>query len=328
MKKDIIIRPYQESDAPFLSQIYYHTIHTINAKDYTQEQRDAWAPVSSLNPRPWHEKWQKLNPFVALIDNIPVGFCEFETNGHIDCFYVHHNFQGCGIGKALVKALEKEAVTQKLPRIYAEVSLTAKPFFQAQGFSTIKQQTVEIRGCTLINFVMEKIYPEIRLLSLKDIPQIVKAFSAIGWDKPASLFEGYFEEFQLGERLSWIAFVDNHFAGYVTLKWDSSYAPFRAQSIPEIMDLNVLPNFRNKGIGSKLLTIAEKEAQTQSHIVGLGVGLYAGPDGGYGSAQRLYVERGYIPDGRGITYNYEPCTPGETYALDDDLILWFTKKLC
>ena len=42
------------------------------------------------------------------------------------------------------------------------------------------------------------------------------------------------------------------------------------------------------GVGSMLLDIAEKEAAIKSDVVGIGVGLYAGHDGGYGSAQRLY----------------------------------------
>ena len=113
----------------------------------------------------------------------------------------------------------------------------------------------------------------------------------------------------------------NLLAGYVTLKWESHYLPFKKQVIPEIVDLNVLPAFRNQGIGSKLLDEAERSAFERSNIVGIGVGLY--PD--YGSAQRLYVKRGYIPDGRGVTYKYQPIPPGETVCLDDDLIFWFTK---
>ena len=62
-------------------------------------------------------------------------------------------------------------------------------------------------------------------------------------------------------------------------------------------------------------------------VVGIGVGLYAGEDGGYGAAQRLYIKRGYIPDGQGVTYNYEPTMPGNSYPLDDDLVLWFLKRL-
>ncbi len=168
---------------------------------------------------------------------------------------------------------------------------------------------------------------QIRALIEKDIAVIYDAFNQIGWNKPVSLFEGYLKEQELGARIVWVAHVQDEFAGYVTLKWQSQYPSFKAQNIPEIMDLNVLPSFRKMGIGSLLLDAAEKEALTKSQIIGIGVGLYEGEDGGYGPAQKLYVKRGYIPDGKGLTYNYEPTIPGNSYALDDDLVLWFAKKL-
>ncbi|WP_341808391.1 GNAT family N-acetyltransferase [Wolbachia endosymbiont (group E) of Neria commutata] len=83
------------------------------------------------------------------------------------------------------------------------------------------------------------------------------------------------QEQKLGERVVWTASHNDEFAGYVTLKWCSEYKPFQNKSIPEIMDFNVLPVMRNKGIGSALLEVAEKEAAKKSAIVGLGVGLYA-----------------------------------------------------
>ena len=172
-----------------------------------------------------------------------------------------------------------------------------------------------------------KNHSQIRPLIREDIVVISEAFNQIGWNKPASLFEEYLKEQYAGEQLVWVAHVHEQFAGYITLKWHSSYPFFKEQNIPEIMDLNVLPSFGKKGIGSLLLDTAEKEAATKSQIIGIGVGLYAGEDGGYGPAQRLYVKRRYIPDGKGVTYNYEPTIPGNTYPLDDDLVLWFTKKL-
>ena len=69
--------------------------------------------------------------------------------------------------------------------------------------------------------------------------------------------------------------------------------------------------------------MAEAEAQKRGKYVGLGVGLYVD----YGDAQKLYVKRGYVPDGCGMTYNYEPVKPGSTVWVDDDLVLWFVKKL-
>lgn len=161
----------------------------------------------------------------------------------------------------------------------------------------------------------------------KDIAVISESFNQICWNKPASLFEGYLKEQEAGEQIVWMAHVHEQFAGYITLKWQSQYPSFKAQRIPEIMDLNVLPHYRKMGIGSLLLDKAEKEAVTRREIVGIGFGLYAGADGGYGSAQRLYIKHGYIPDGKGVTYNYELTIPGNSYPLDDDLVLWFTKKL-
>lgn len=162
-----------------------------------------------------------------------------------------------------------------------------------------------------------------RKLTHEDIPQIVSAFSEIGWNKPTSLYEKYLKEQEESERYIWIAFKENRFVGYVTLKWYSDYLPFRDQSIPEISDLNVLPKFRKKGIGSVLLEKAESEAFKKGSTVGIGVGLSAD----YGNALKLYIRRGYVPDGKGVTYKFKSVCFGNIVYLDDDLVLWFEKKV-
>lgn len=158
------VRRYQDGDAKHIASIYYNTIHTVNAKDYTTEQLNAWAPYHDNNGG-WQEKCAKLNPFVAVIEDTIVGFAEFEPDGHIDCFYVHHKFQGAGVGTALMREIEMEAREKLLPRIYAEVSITARPFFESKIFQVIKQQTVQVRGMGLTNFVMEKCLVTCELLS-------------------------------------------------------------------------------------------------------------------------------------------------------------------
>lgn len=164
---------------------------------------------------------------------------------------------------------------------------------------------------------------EIRYLEQQDIPIIVSAFTQIGWSKPASLFQNYLKDHEDKTRFVWVAFDGSQFMGYVTLNLKSEYIYFRGLNIPEINDLNVLPQSRKNGVGSALLDVAEVQAKKINETVGIGVGL--NPD--YGDAQRLYVKRGYVPDGKGVSYLYEPVVWEKEYRVDDDLVLWFLKYL-
>jgi GNAT superfamily N-acetyltransferase len=160
----------------------------------------------------------------------------------------------------------------------------------------------------------------IRNLSKDDIPRIVDAFNKSNWTiKPKELLV----EQNSDKREVWVAYSEENFMGYVTLIWKSLYLNFAKNNIPEICDLNVLPKYRNFGVGSALLDKCEKIAFSKSQVIGIGVGLYAD----YGSAQKIYVKRGYIPDGFGVTYDYKSVIPGQKYQVDDDFVLWFTKEI-
>ncbi|MGW1347161.1 GNAT family N-acetyltransferase [Kribbella sp. NPDC002412] len=161
----------------------------------------------------------------------------------------------------------------------------------------------------------------IRALRDGDPEVISGALSAIGWSNPVSQYEKYLAEQRAGLRNVLVATVDEEYAGYVTIWWESPYQPF--DGIPEIQDFNVLPKFRRRGIGSGLMDAAEALVAERSDTVAIGVGLYAD----YGTAQRMYVRRGYIPDGRGILYKLQPVPPGEMVRNDDDAILMFSKSL-
>ena len=170
---------------------------------------------------------------------------------------------------------------------------------------------------------MQKAISMIRQLEPKDIPEIGRAFQQLGWNKPASQYERYLTEEALGLRDVYIAFVDGEFAGYLTICWQSSYEPFRDEAIPEIVDFNVLPKFRRQGIGTQLMDTSESTIAKVHPIAGIGVGM----DPDYGPAQRLYVLRGYVPDGRGLHYRDHHVTYGEQLTVDDELAIFLTKEL-
>jgi GNAT superfamily N-acetyltransferase len=170
---------------------------------------------------------------------------------------------------------------------------------------------------------MQNTMPLIRLLERNDIPEIAAAFRELEWNKPASQYERYLGQQELGVRHVYVAFVDGQFAGYLTICWESSYKPFLVHSIPEIVDFNVLPKFRRMGIGTQLMDKAEREIARVSSVAGIGVGM----TGDYGAAQKLYVLRGYIPDGRGLHWRDHHVHYHEDITVDDDLALYLTKEL-
>jgi GNAT superfamily N-acetyltransferase len=108
-----------------------------------------------------------------------------------------------------------------------------------------------------------------------------------------------------------------------TVCYASSYAPFRTAGIPEIVDLNVLPQFRRRRVASRLMDAAEDHLGISNDIAGIGVGLYAD----YAAAHLMYPRRGYLPDGRGVAYRGEPVEPGTSVPVDDDLALMMTRRV-
>ncbi|MEH2195199.1 MAG: GNAT family N-acetyltransferase [Nostoc sp.] len=151
----MIIRGYKISDTKEIMKLFYDTIHEINICDYTQEQVDAWA-TKNIDYEVWHKRLQAKLPYIAEKNGEIVGFGELEADGHIDCFYCHSKYQRQGIGSKLLIYIENTAKLQGIKRLYAEVSITAKPFFETKGFSVVREQQVERRGVWLKNYVMEK----------------------------------------------------------------------------------------------------------------------------------------------------------------------------
>ena len=159
----------------------------------------------------------------------------------------------------------------------------------------------------------------IRILRQEDISVISTAFARAPWYKPEALYHRYLHEQHNNERCVWLAFAGTVFAGYVTLVWQSRYSSFKEQNIPEIVDLNVLLEFRNQGIGAALLAIAEAKAGERAHSVGLGEGYTLTTDQhkGYTVNEVIFLTA------RVLRY----VKPGSNVCVDDDLVLWLVKKL-
>ena len=161
----------------------------------------------------------------------------------------------------------------------------------------------------------------IRNMIKSDIESLSHGFMNQGWPGREEILARYFLEQESGEREVLVAEIDGAVAGYITILPSAKHGPF-ASICPELSDFNVFEPFRNKGIGNRLLEKAEQGVKRFSGKVCLGVGLHLG----YGPAQRLYIKRGYIPDGTGVWYRNKPLEMNATSQNNDDLVLYLVKE--
>ena len=146
------IREYKPSDIGEIAQLFYDTVHTVNAADYTEEQLSAWAD-GNIDLSAWDRSLSEHFSVIAVEDGIIVGFGDIDRTGYLDRLYVHKDYQKRGIASAICDRLEAEAHGS----ITVHASITAKPFFEKRGYETVKAQEVERKGVLLRNYVMEKL---------------------------------------------------------------------------------------------------------------------------------------------------------------------------
>ena len=135
-----------------MAELFYQTVHSVNAKDHTQEHRNAWA-TDKVGLAQWDASFREHKTIVVVEDSTIVGFGDMDGSGYLDRFYVHKDYQRCGIASAICDALEASVPGKP---ITTHASITAKPFFLRRGYRVVKEQTVMRHGIGLTNFVMEK----------------------------------------------------------------------------------------------------------------------------------------------------------------------------
>ncbi len=147
----MLLREYQASDCKEITELFYNTVHTVNAKDYTEVQLDVWA-TGQVDLEKWNQSLQEHYSIVAIENEMIVGFGDIDKTGYLDRLFVHADYQGKGIATAICDQLEHAVHGE----ITTHASITAKPFFEKRGYKVVEEQQVEKQGIFLTNFRMEK----------------------------------------------------------------------------------------------------------------------------------------------------------------------------
>lgn len=146
------LREYMTSDCDQLARLFFQTVHSVNAKDYTKEQLDVWA-TGNVDLNRWDMSFKEHYTIIATDNGEIVGFGDIDSSGYLDRLFVHKSHQHRGIATAICDELESSVTGKK---IITHSSITAKPFFEKRGYRVKKEQTVVRNGISLTNFIMEK----------------------------------------------------------------------------------------------------------------------------------------------------------------------------
>ena len=151
----MILRPFRESDAATTLDVFLRAIRTTASRDYTPEQVAAWAS-DDIDVAGWSARRADRRTQLAEVDGRVVGFTDVDEHGYIDMLFVDPDVARTGVASALFEWALETARDLGATELTTHASLTARPFFERQGFEVVVEQRPVLRGVGLTNFVMRR----------------------------------------------------------------------------------------------------------------------------------------------------------------------------
>lgn len=147
------IRSYRENDAIPTLSLFRQTVKIVNSADYSVNQIKVWSG-RKIDIQVWNESLLANTALVVCDDHDTIiGFADMNISGYLDRLFVSYRCQHRGCATLLIHELQRQVVVK---RYYAFVSITAKSFFESQGFRVVKENTVIIEKVKFRNYLMEK----------------------------------------------------------------------------------------------------------------------------------------------------------------------------
>jgi putative acetyltransferase len=150
-----MVREYRPSDLESVVLLFQRSVREVAYRDYLPAQVSVWAPESP-DLESWARRLGTGGVFICERDGRIVGFARVDDRGYVDLLYVHPDVQRQGVGRELFDRVISWAMSQAIRYLNAEVSITARPFFESMGFRVIRHQVIKRGGVSLRNFRMDR----------------------------------------------------------------------------------------------------------------------------------------------------------------------------
>ena len=262
----MVIRRYRTQDLPAIAALFRDSILNISINDYTPAQARAWAAAweGLLEKDDW---FSSMFTLVAECEGQIIGYGNISSEGYLDHLYVDSKLQGQGIAGAICRKLERHCLDAGIYRISVDASITARPFFEQRGYKVLREQRVSRRGQTLINYHMEKLFPQKRCVIMndvsfrdalqEDVPLILDFIKALAkYEKMSSDVTAtpeLLKKWLFQERAAEVIFatVDGKEVGFAL--FFHNFSTFVGKPGLYLEDVFVLPEYRGHGYGKAIL---------------------------------------------------------------------------
>lgn len=151
-----MLRALTEADIPEIQELFRNTVLNVNIRDYTEEEVNDWA--SCMEDENVVKELLDANCFIAAIDGNSkiIGFSSMNEEGYMHSMFVHKDWQGGGVATQLLSEVENKAREYGVSVITSDVSLTARTFFERNGYEVIRIQRQRANRLEMANFLMKK----------------------------------------------------------------------------------------------------------------------------------------------------------------------------
>ncbi len=156
MNSAYISREAGMTDLPAMKRLFEQSIRSTCANDYSPSEIEAWL-LSLRN----EERWQKLiqQQWVLILesDQDLLGFGSLKGADYLDFLYVSPHFQKKGAARQILSLIERKAMELEAETLSSDISITARPFMEKQGYRVIRENRNQRGNEVLINYRMEKL---------------------------------------------------------------------------------------------------------------------------------------------------------------------------